>query len=183
MKPKALVLRAPGTNCDRETGYAFELAGGQADLVHINQIIESPEMIRQYQILCVAGGFSFGDDVGAGRILASQFSSHLKDCIEQFRADGKLVLGICNGFQVLIKTGFLVPPDRQGIPVTLTWNHNGKYTCQWVHLKSVGAQCVFLKDLDSLYLPIAHAEGRFVVRDSESLARVARSTTVGIEVH
>ena len=132
MKPKALVLRAPGTNCDQETAHAFQLAGGDAEFMHINQSIENPAATREYQILCVPGGFSFGDDIGAGRILASKFTSRLKDTIEEFRAAEKLVLGICNGFQVLIKTGFLVPSDEHGLPVTLTWNHNGRYDCRSV---------------------------------------------------
>ena len=170
MKPKALVLRAPGTNCDQETAHAFQLAGGDAEFMHINQLIENPSATRDYQILCVPGGFSFGDDIGAGRILASKFTSRLKDTIEEFRAAEKLVLGICNGFQVLIKTGFLVPSDEHGLPVTLTWNHNGRYDCRWVNLRQVGSNCVFTRDTDQMYLPIAHAEGRFVVRDSQTLA-------------
>ncbi len=180
-KPRALVLRAPGTNCDQETAYAFRLAGGEADFLHINQLIEQPQATRQYQILCVPGGFSFGDDIGAGRILASKFTSRLKDCIAEFRGAEKLVLGICNGFQVLIKTGFLVPADPQGLPVTLTWNHHGRYDCRWVTLRSAGSNCVFLGDTEQLYLPIAHAEGRFVLRDSQTLERLTQARQLALK--
>jgi len=181
MKPKALVLRAPGTNCDQETAYAFQLAGGDADFMHINQLIENPQATRDYQILCVPGGFSFGDDIGAGRILASKFTSRLKDCIQEFRQAEKLVLGICNGFQVLIKTGFLVPADEHGLPVTLTWNHNGRYDCRWVNLRHSASNCVFTRDTELMYLPIAHAEGRFVVRDSQTLAGLMDHNQVALK--
>lgn len=181
MKPKVLVLRAPGTNCDQETAYAFEVAGADADFMHINQLIEQPEATRNYQILCVPGGFSFGDDIGAGRILASKFTSRLSDCIHEFRSAKKLVLGICNGFQVLIKTGFLVPADQSGLPVTLTWNHNGRYDCRWVNLKNAGSESVFLKGTDQLYLPIAHAEGRFVVRNSETLNQLNGARQIALK--
>ena len=109
--PKALILRAPGTNCDVETAFAFEMAGVQADRIHINQIIESPDTLSQYQILCFPGGFSFGDDIAAGRILANQILNRIRDAVQGFIDKDKLVLGICNGFQVLVKTGFLVAPD------------------------------------------------------------------------
>ena len=181
MKPKALVLRAPGTNCDQETAYAFQVAGADPEFMHINQLMEAPESTRSYHILCVPGGFSFGDDIGAGRILASKFSSRLKDCIEEFRAAEKLVLGICNGFQVLIKTGFLVPADPLGLPVTLTWNHQGRYDCRWVTLRSADSNCVFLRETDQLYLPIAHAEGRFVLRDEATLNRLTTARQLALQ--
>ena len=100
---KAIVLRAAGINCDLETQYAFELAGAQADRVHINRIIEDKSLLDQYQILVIPGGFSYGDDVAAGKILANQIKHHLYEQVQKFIDDGKLVLGICNGFQVLVK--------------------------------------------------------------------------------
>ena len=114
----SLILRAPGTNCDHETAYAFEKAGGQPELVHINRLLESPELAADYQMLCLPGGFSYGDDIAAGRILANQIRHHLCDAIREFKAAEKLVLGICNGFQVLIKSGMLLRDDRgTGAPV------------------------------------------------------------------
>ncbi len=166
---KALILRAPGTNCDQETAYAFEQAGAVADDVHINQLMESPQLLSSAQILCLPGGFSYGDDIAAGRILSSQMKSRLADAIAEFRDAGKLILGICNGFQVLIKTGFLLPPDDHGLPATLTWNDNGRFVDCWVNLKSDDTKCIFLRNVDQMYLPIAHAEGKFVSRDSTIL--------------
>ncbi|MDA7903197.1 phosphoribosylformylglycinamidine synthase I [Mariniblastus sp.] len=168
-QPNVLILRAPGTNCDQETGYAFDLAGGNSSFVHINQLIEAPEMVRDYQILCLPGGFSYGDDIAAGRILASQMQSRLADVLSEFHASGKLILGICNGFQILIKSGFLLPSDDQGLPATLTWNDSGRFVDCWVNLKTDNDKCVFLNNIEQMYLPIAHAEGKFVPRNEQVL--------------
>jgi phosphoribosylformylglycinamidine synthase len=180
MKPNVLVLRSPGTNCDGETALAFEQAGASTELVHINRLIESPALIDEFQIMCFPGGFSYGDDIGAGRILASQTGHFLFDTISRFRDAGKLVLGICNGFQVLIKTGLLVAPDDRGFPVTLTWNDSGRYTCRWVTLRTAGSPCAFLRHVDLMYLPVAHAEGRFVTRDPETLTRLKQQRCVAL---
>ncbi len=169
-QPNVLILRAPGTNCDQETAFAFELAGGTINFVHINQLIESPRLLLDSQILCLPGGFSYGDDIAAGRILASQLQSKLAAAINQFHAAGKLILGICNGFQILIKSGFLLPPDDEGLPATLTWNDSGRFLATWVNLKTDNDKCVFLRGIDQLYLPIAHAEGKFVPRNQAILA-------------
>ncbi len=177
---KVLVLRAPGTNCDEETGFAFDAAGGHSDCVHINQLIETPQMINDYQILCLAGGFSYGDDIAAGRILASQMQSRLSDVIAEFHAAGKLILGICNGFQILIKSGFLLPKDQQGLPATLTWNESGRYLATWVDLKANSNKCVFLRGIDRMYLPIAHAEGKFVTRDQSVLQSLADNDQIAL---
>jgi phosphoribosylformylglycinamidine synthase len=168
-RPNVLILRAPGTNCDSETGFAFEKAEGSVAYIHINQLCESPNRLADAQILCLPGGFSYGDDIAAGRILASQLQNRLSDTIHQFRDDGKLVLGICNGFQILIKSGFLLPPDEKGLPATLTWNDSGRFVDCWVNLRTDGDKCIFLKDIENLYLPIAHAEGKFVPRDETVL--------------
>jgi phosphoribosylformylglycinamidine synthase len=168
-QPEVLILRAPGTNCDQETGFAFELAGGKASFIHINQLLLEPDWLKQAQILCLPGGFSYGDDIAAGRILGSQLQHRLVAAIHEFRDAGKLILGICNGFQILIKSGFLLPPDDQGLPATLTWNESGRFIDTWVNLKVDGTKCVFLRDIDQLYLPIAHAEGKFVPRNQSIL--------------
>lgn len=167
--PQVLVLRAPGTNCDVETAYAFELAGGRPERVHISRLLENPARIHDFQILCIPGGFSFGDDLGAGRILASKWRKYLRDALQEFHAAGKLMLGICNGFQVLMKTGMLLAEDAQGPVATLTWNNHGRYEARWVKLRTDGHQCVFLRGIDEIELPMAHAEGRFVTRGPEIL--------------
>lgn len=164
--PKVLVLRAPGTNCDHETKYAFELAGGQAERVHLNRVLENPALVEQYQIMCIPGGFSYGDDVAAGRIFANQLRSQLADVMHEFKNSDKLILGICNGFQVLIKSGLLLEDDAQGDPpATLCWNNHGLYEDRWVTLQNSTDKCVFLRGVQQVYLPIAHAEGKFVMRD------------------
>src|SRR5688572_24468091 len=107
MSPRTLILRAPGTNCDEETAFALERAGGRADRVHLNRWLESPKLAGEYQILCLPGGFSYGDDLGAGRVFANQLRHHLAESLAAFRDAGKLILGICNGFQILVKSGLL----------------------------------------------------------------------------
>jgi phosphoribosylformylglycinamidine synthase I len=168
MKPRVLIVRAPGTNCDLETEYAFQLAGAAVEVVHINRWLESPSISDQYQVLCVPGGFSFGDDVAAGRILANQIRQFLGEQVARFIAQDKLILGICNGFQALLKSGILLPENDLRPPATLTWNDSGHFIDRWVHLRVNGEQCVFLRNVESMYLPIAHAEGKFVA-DAESL--------------
>jgi phosphoribosylformylglycinamidine synthase len=167
--PRVLILRAPGTNCDEETAFAFQQAGAKTERLHINRLLESPAAASQFQILCIPGGFSYGDDVAAGRILANQIQHHLAEALARFRDEGKLILGICNGFQVLIKSGLLLESDGAGPPATLTWNDSGRYEDRWVRLAVRGTKSVFLRGIDEMYLPIAHAEGKFVVRDEAAL--------------
>ncbi|MEE2639296.1 MAG: phosphoribosylformylglycinamidine synthase subunit PurQ [Planctomycetota bacterium] len=168
--PKALIVRAPGTNCDVETSHAFELAGAETEVMHINRLLENPALGKQYQMLCIPGGFSYGDDIGAGRIFANQFRLFLDELIHDFKASQKLILGICNGFQVLMKSGALFDsPDQQA---TLTWNESGMYYDRWVNLAIANDHCVFLSGISEMYLPIAHAEGRFVAASEETLAHL-----------
>ena len=163
--PRVLILRAPGTNCDQEAAFAFQQAHATTESLHINHLLRQPETLRQFQILCIPGGFSYGNDVAAGRILGNLFQHHLGAEMARFKADGKLILGICNGFQVLIKSGVLLEPDEQlGPPATLTWNDSARFEDRWVRLTALPAHCVFLRGIESMYLPVAHAEGKFVVR-------------------
>ena len=171
-QPRILILRAPGTNCDVETAHAFELAGGMPDVAHLNRLLESPQLMADYQILCIPGGFSYGDDVAAGKIFANQIRHHLADILAEFRAAEKLILGICNGFQVLIKAGLLDVDDELGPTASLTWNDSGRFMDRWVGLRNVGDHCVFLQGMSDFTLRITCAEGKFVTRDAESLARL-----------
>jgi len=168
-QPKILILRAPGTNCDAETAFAFQTAGGLPEVLHLNRLLESPQLAANYQILCIPGGFSYGDDVAAGRIFANQIRHHLGDVMRDFRAAGKLILGICNGFQVLIKSGLLENDDTDSPVASLAWNDSHRYLDRWVDLQANGNKCPFLSGIDKLFLPIAHAEGKFVVRDEATL--------------
>jgi phosphoribosylformylglycinamidine synthase len=166
-KPSVLILRAPGTNCDVETAHAFSLAGGDTQRWHVNRLLEDSKRLNDFQVLCIPGGFSYGDDIAAGRILGNQMQHHLAGALEDFRASGKLILGICNGFQVLLKTNMLAPADEQGPTATLTLNESGHFEARWVRLKVEAGKCVFLQGVEEFELPVAHAEGRFVPRDAD----------------
>jgi phosphoribosylformylglycinamidine synthase len=173
--PRVLILRAPGTNCDEETAFAFERAGAAVDRVHLNRWLESTTLAGDYQILCLPGGFSYGDDLGSGRIFANQLRRHLNDSLAAFREQGKLILGICNGFQILVKSGLLDSDDDAGPGVTLAWNASGRFVDRWVDLRVAGGRCPFLKGIERMFLPIAHAEGQFVGRDEPTLDRLEQA--------
>ncbi|MFC1957289.1 phosphoribosylformylglycinamidine synthase I [Chloroflexota bacterium] len=161
---RTLIIRAPGTNCDAETIFAFQQAGAEVSLVHVNQLIRGEERLADYQIMVIPGGFSYGDDIAAGKVLANDLKLKLGEDILGFIEDGKLILGICNGFQALVKAGFLPELSNDASPrLTLANNDSGKFECRWVNL-SVNKQspCVFTKGMDSLYLPVAHGEGKLV---------------------
>jgi phosphoribosylformylglycinamidine synthase subunit PurQ / glutaminase len=169
-QPRVLILRAPGTNCDVETAFAFERAGAWAERVHVNRLLERPALLEAYQVLCIPGGFSYGDDVAAGRILANQVRHHLAEPIRAFRDSGRLILGICNGFQVLLKCDLLLEADPAlGPPATLTYNDSGRFEDRWVRLGASGTKCVFLDGIEEMELPVAHGEGKFVARDPAAL--------------
>jgi len=173
---KAIVLRAAGINCDWETEYALELAGTRAQRIHINRLIEDKSALAQFQILVLPGGFSYGDDVAAGKILANQIVHHLYEPIQKFVDDGKLVLGICNGFQVLVKaeilpgtTNYESRVTSHESRVTITYNDSGKYEDRWVYLAPQTEKCIFLEPDRQIYLPVAHAEGKVVTKDADTL--------------
>jgi phosphoribosylformylglycinamidine synthase I len=175
---KAIVLRAAGINCDLETVHALELAGASADRVHINRIIENPAMLDDYQIMVFPGGFSYGDDVAAGKILANQIVHHFSGQMKKFIADGKLILGICNGFQILVKTGIL-PGFEAGqmapledLPVSIIDNDSGIFEDRWAHLQVATDKCVFLDPGKRIYLPVAHGEGKVVTKDPATLEKL-----------
>ncbi len=168
---KAIVLRAAGINCDMETQFALEQAGASAERIHINRLVENPSYLDSFQIMVFPGGFSYGDDVAAGKILSNQILHHLRDAIRTFIDDGKLVLGICNGFQVLVKTGILpgLNGDFNNENVTITNNDSGKFEDRWVYLAPQSERCVFIEKDRQIYLPIAHGEGKVVCKNSDVL--------------
>ncbi len=168
--PRALVLRAPGINCDRETAHACRLAGFETDLLHINQLLKAPERLLDYHFLVIPGGFSYGDDLGAGTLLAKNLAIHLGRQLEQFIDEGRLVLGICNGFQALVRAGLLPGMrswslDALQIPVSsLTNNASAQFECRWVTLSAQPGPCIFTRGIDHhIELPVAHGEGQFVL--------------------
>jgi phosphoribosylformylglycinamidine synthase I len=174
LKPKALVLYGYGLNCDYETAYALSRAGADAERVHTTDLLENPQILWDYHLLVVTGGFSWGDEHGAGVILALRLKLALGSALAEFIAAGRLVIGICNGFQVLINLGLL--PGLPGRPdarlAALIPNDCGNFRDAWVHLRVLSSQCVFTQGLDSLELPIRHGEGKFYA-DGPVLAELA----------
>jgi len=181
MKPKTLILYGYGINCDNETQYGFELVGAEAEKVHVNQLINGEKQLRDYQILAIPGGFSFGDDVGAGKVLATKIKYNLAAEFSEFIKEGKLIIGICNGFQVMVKLGILPgfngSYDRQ--EVTLTFNDSGKFEDRWVYLKmNQKSQCIWAKGTETIYLPVRHGEGKFVSRDDKVRERLIEQNQI-----
>ncbi|MBK8097637.1 MAG: phosphoribosylformylglycinamidine synthase subunit PurQ [Planctomycetes bacterium] len=172
--PKILILRAPGINCERETHDAFTRAGGAPSFVHVNELVQAPDRLFDYRVLAVPGGFAYGDDISSGRVLAQELRHRLGDRLLRFVDRGGLAIGICNGFQVLVRLGLL--PCTQGRleeEVTLTHNLSNHYECRWVTLRTQKSRCVFLPPDLTLRWPAAHGEGRLIPRDTR-LAQVLR---------
>lgn len=163
------MLRTAGTNCDQETVFAFDRCGARAELVHINSLFQGRVRLHDFHILAVPGGFTYGDDIISGRILANELRLRLGPDLRRFISDGKLMIGICNGFQVFVRAGILPGENSFLQTVSLTYNDSGKFEDRWTHLK-VSGQSVWTQGLkDRVYLPVAHAEGKFVCRDQEML--------------
>jgi len=160
-KVRTLILRAPGTNCDVETAFAFEQAGAEISSAHVNELVRKEKRLADYQIVVFPGGFTYGDDISAGKILANELKLKLGDDIQRFVGNGGLILGICNGFQVLVKAGILPQSEDTSQKLTLANNDSSRFECRWVYLNiDKQSPCVFTKGIDSLYLPIAHGEGK-----------------------
>lgn len=136
-KPKVMVLRTAGTNCDKETAFAFQAAGAETELIHINELTAHRRELGDCQILALPGGFTYGDDIASGKILANELKFKLEESLQKFIKDGKLIIGICNGFQILVKAGLLpnLSGDFQTIEATLTLNDSNKFEDRWVYLK------------------------------------------------
>lgn len=173
MKVKTIILKTAGTNCDYETEYTMQYLGAETEIVHINQLINGRKDFNFYHILIIPGGFTYGDDIAAGKILANELKYRLLDKIIKFIEDGKLILGICNGFQVLVKTGLLPMFEEIKQETTLYFNDSFKFEDRWVYLKVNNSKCIFTKDMEKIiYLPIAHAEGKFVTQDEIILKKL-----------
>jgi len=162
MAVKALILRTAGTNCDEETDFALRLAGAQTTKLHVNVLRETPDRLLDFDTLVIPGGFSYGDDLGAGTVLANELLTLLRPVLEEFVESGRLVIGICNGFQVLVKTGLLPGLTRWKQEATLTINDSHKFEDRWTYLKAPPTRCVLVQEGEFIYLPVAHAEGKFV---------------------
>jgi phosphoribosylformylglycinamidine synthase subunit PurQ / glutaminase len=165
--PHFIVLSGDGINCEKETGWAIEQAGGSAQIVHVNDLLENPSILKKANGLALPGGFSFGDELGSGRILGLKLKHSLGDALTEFVAKEKLVIGICNGFQVLTQLG-LLPDYHNERSVSLGQNVSGKFLDRWVGLKSnQESVCVWTKGLKNLSLPVRHGEGRVVLTEGK----------------
>ncbi len=176
MKPQALILQAHGTNRDHDAAEALSLAGADAVLVPLNHLRLGKRHFSDFQMLVLAGGFSYADALGAGKLLALDLQTYFADEIQSFVERGRPVIGICNGFQALVKAGIL-PGHREqrtensGAAATLTFNAGGHFECRWVAMQPVSQTCLWTKDLsETIECPIAHGEGNFQVSDQSLLS-------------
>lgn len=178
MSTKAIILRTAGTNCDQESAHALRLAGAEPEIVHINQLLSKKVSLDPYSLMIIPGGFSYGDDVAAGKILANELRFKLREALDTFIAQEKRIIGICNGFQVLVKTGYL-PGPAPDQTVTLASNDSGRFQCHWVTMKREKSACQWLNKTDLQWeLPMAHGEGKFVTQDAKTLAALEKNRQI-----
>ncbi len=180
MKPKVCILRSDGTNCDEELYYAFEKFGSVPQYVHVNELRDRSKKLKDFQILALPGGFSYGDDLASGKILAIELVSFLKNQLEDFISRKGFILGICNGFQTLVRTG-LLPYNKIGkMDVTLTQNKSGHFECRWVKIKIEKSKCLFLKQKDQILdIAINHGEGNFFAKE-EMIKKIENDNLVSM---
>lgn len=181
-RPKVIVLRTAGTNCDKETAFAFHAAGADTELVHINELTSGAKKLDGFHILALPGGFTYGDDIASGKILANELKFKIGRSLKKFVSDGKLIIGICNGFQILVKAGML--PDLSGSlstgEATLTINDSNKFEDRWVYLASPAkSKCVWTRNIEqTIHLPVAHGEGKFIPRSEKILDELKKSSMI-----
>jgi len=184
MKPKALVLHAAGINRDVDAAYALEMAGADVRIIHVNALKANRSILSESAILVVPGGFSYADALGAGRLFALDIASFFKAEVAEFVEKGKPVIGICNGFQTLVKAGILPGPAIPSLKAseryaTLTDNLNRRFECRWVTMKAERSPCIWTKDIvEPVVCPIAHGEGRFVTKDQSLLEAILAANLV-----
>jgi phosphoribosylformylglycinamidine synthase len=177
--PKAFVLRTAGTNCDGETVDALERAGARAELLHLERLAAEPARLDEAELVVLPGGFSYGDDVAAGRVFGLELRHLLPEALSAFVERGGFVLGICNGFQVLVEAGLLEPRGAERT-IALTGNASNRFECRWVTLRSEASACPWLVAGEVWPVPVAHAEGRFVVKDAAALERLEANGQIAL---
>ena len=161
---KVLILVGYGINCDYETEHAFKMNGAETEKIHVNELISGKKNLENYHILAIPGGFSYADDIAAGKVLANKMRTNISDQVEKFVEDKKLIIGVCNGFQVMVKYSML-PEFNSSQNATLSWNDSGRFEDRWVYLKiNEKSPCIWTKGIKNLYLPVRHAEGKFIPR-------------------
>lgn len=181
--PNVCVLKADGINCDVEMSYAFEAAGATPEVVHINQLRDRTRLLGNYAILAIPGGFSYGDDINSGAVLANELTTQLSDEVQAFVAQDKPVLGVCNGFQVLVRAGLLPDGTLGRQRMTLAENSVGHFESRWIDLLVEPSACRFaqpgdFKGLQPIPMHVAHGEGRFMGRESEVEELLTRGQVV-----
>jgi len=180
---RVLIITGFGLNCEAESAHAFKLAGGAPELVHLNDLLDGLRSLDEFQILVFIGGFSFGDHIASGRVLANRLKHRLDEPIQRFIADGKLIIGICNGFQTMAKLGILpgLDGDYRSQTVTLTTNDSGVFRDAWIELRvEPESPCIFTRGIERLYLPVRHGEGKFVPLDQKLLERLEDAGLVAL---
>ena len=172
MKPSVCILRSDGTNCDEDLFHAFDKAGAKPDFVHVNELRNKERKLSEFQILALPGGFSYGDDLASGKVLAVELMSFFKDDLQKFVDKKGYVLGICNGFQTLVRTGLLPFTEMGNMQVTLTNNDSGHFECRWVKIKAEKSKASYLDSLDFVMdVSVNHGEGKFFT-DEKTLKKI-----------
>lgn len=186
MTAKVAVLFGFGINCDHETKAVFELVGAEAERVHVNRFVSGDTDLSAFDILAVPGGFSFGDHLGSGRLLGNRMRFAMREALQRFVEDGKPIIGICNGFQVLVKTGLLPGPESGSPPDfiqrgSLTLNDSGRYEDRWVTLEfDPNSPCIWTKGMTRMECPVRHGEGKYIMPTVEDLDRLAANHQVTV---
>lgn len=184
MEPKALVLTGYGINCDYETEFAFRLAGAITKRVHVNDLITGKENLENWNILALPGGFSFGDDIASGKVLANKLKYNLSDMLQKFIEKEGLVIGVCNGFQIMVKLGLLpgFNNNYKNQLTTLVFNDSGRFEDRWVYLKvNPSTKCIWTRGIEKLYLPVRHGEGKFIPLNDEVLKQLYANNQVAVQ--
>jgi len=178
--PRVVVLRAAGTNCDAEAARAFAMAGGRVEELHLDDVLERPAVLREAAILCFPGGFTYGDDVASGAVFATKLRARLLPDLLRAVEDGRLVLGVCNGFQILVRAGLLPAAERSGVPgeAALGFNDSARFEARWVTLVGTSRRCPWVPHGSVIDCPVAHGEGKFVPRDEALLGRLEENDQV-----
>lgn len=179
MIPKVLIISGYGINCETESAHAFEKAGAETEIVHINDIISGKRNMSDYDIIMFPGGFSYGDDTGSGNAFANKIKNNLWKELMDFINSGKLILGVCNGFQIMTHLGlFALPEGKYGERISSQESNNSnRYECRWVHIKNNTQKCVFTKGIELTHLPVAHGEGRFFC-DKETYEKLKQNDQI-----
>jgi len=181
MKPKAIVLRVPGINCENELIHSLNLVGFNSIKIHLNELVKQKNLIEEAQLIAFPGGFSYGDYLGSARVFANKLKFKLKNELKNFIENEGLMLGICNGFQLMVKTGILPAINHKYFEeqeVTLTFNDSANFQCEWVELEKKSNKCIFTKKINSIMLPIAHGEGKLIVKNEKILKEIERKELI-----